>query len=340
MGRWQPSRETRGTVVQRCQNVQENMLRNLEEMRAYRQGIDEVVERRKTQARRFMEEFKPNPDTIALSELKPARHLDPVQPRPKEFQSMKDRISAMEDNAESNNEALGDHRKVLDCILAVRQAAEQSRGLQKVSGSEALKNAANQVVEEEAEPEGIGVNEKCREIQRNSRWMGTAMQKAAVSKARVDDAKDKRRQQDMDLRAEAEAGSQAATEDASLRPQSASISKPGMAQLGDPKRGGHRPVSASTTWPSRPASSMSRPKSALSQGTSRRSSRPPSVNSLTARFKNLQETVERNQETLKSHRHGLEMVVKSRQDRVQRLADELLSSIKTMYEQREAERNK
>ncbi|CAE7361047.1 unnamed protein product [Symbiodinium sp. CCMP2456] len=113
-----------------------------------------------------------------------------------------------------------------------------------------------------------------------------------------------------------------------------------MAQLGDPRRGGHRPVSASTTWPSRPASSMSRPKSALSQGTSRRSSRPPSVNSLTARFKNLQETVERNQETLKSHRHGLEMVVKSRQDRVQRMADELLSSIKTMYEQREAERNK
>ncbi|CAE7284498.1 unnamed protein product [Symbiodinium natans] len=214
MGRWQPSRETRGTVVQRCQNVQENMLRNLEEMRAYRQGIDEVVERRKASARRMMEELKPNADTIVLSELKPARHLDPVQPRPKEFQSMKDRISAMEDNAESNHEVLGDHRKVLDCILAVRQAAEQSKGPQKVSGSQALTHAANQVVEEEAEPESVSVNEKCREIQRNSRWMGTAMQKAAVSKARVDDAKDKRRQQDMDLRAEA--GSQA-TDEATVR---------------------------------------------------------------------------------------------------------------------------
>ena len=101
------------------------MLRNLQEMRVYRQGIDEVVERRKEMARKAMEELKPNPDTIKLSELKPARHLDPVEPRSRQNCSMKERIAAMEVNAESNNEALGDHRKVLDCILAVRQARKE-----------------------------------------------------------------------------------------------------------------------------------------------------------------------------------------------------------------------
>lgn len=66
---------------------------------------------------------------------------------------------------------------------------------------------------------------------------------------------------------------------------------------------------------------------------------PSSVSSLTARFRNLQECVERNHETLQSHRHDLDMVVKMRQERVQRLADDLLQSVKNMYEQREAKRN-
>lgn len=63
------------------------------------------------------------------------------------------------------------------------------------------------------------------------------------------------------------------------------------------------------------------------------------MSSLTARFRNLQECVERNHETLQSHRHDLDMVVKMRQERVQRLADDLLQSVKNMYEQREAKRN-
>ncbi|CAK9107322.1 Uncharacterized protein SCF082_LOCUS49963 [Durusdinium trenchii] len=338
MGRWQSSRATRGTVVERCQKLEENMLRNLQEMRSYRQGIDEVVERRKAAARQFMEEFKPNPDTIKLSELKPAPHLDPLQPRPKENQSMKVRISAMEVNAESNNEALGDHRKVLDCILAIRQAAaERAMDPSKVSPSQALAAAANQVPDEEAQPEPVSINQKCREIQRNSKWMGSAMQKAAVSKARSDDVKEKRAWQEAEQREE---DVTTATEIPPLRPHSVGATRPSISHLSDPKqpKSSRRPISAaSTTWASRPGS---RPVSAMSRGgTSGRSSRPSSVSSLTARFRNLQECVEKNQETLQSHRHGLEMVVKMRQERVQRLADELLQSVKNMYKQREAERN-
>lgn len=316
------------------------MLRNLEEMRSYRQGIDEVVERRKAAARELMASLKPNADTIKLAELKPAPHLDPMQPRSKENTSMKDRIAAMEINAESNNEVLGDHRKVLDCILAIRQAAaERAMDPSKVSASEALANAANQTPVEEAPPEPVSINQKCREIQRNSRWMGSAMQKAAVSKARTDDVKEKRAWQEAELRQEAEE----AQEMPPCRPQSVTgASRPSIAHLNcEPKRpkSSRRPISAaSTTWASRPGSS--RPVSAVSRGgTSGRSSRPSSVSSLTARFRNLQECVERNHETLQSHRHDLDMVVKMRQERVQRLTDDLLKSVKAMYEQREAKRN-
>eukprot|EP00913_Durusdinium_trenchii_P009184 g8633.t1 len=301
----------------------ENMLRNLQEMRSYRQGIDEVVERRKAAARQFMEEFKPNPDTIKLSELKPAPHLDPLQPRPKENQSMKVRISAMEVNAESNNEALGDHRKVLDCILAIRQAAaERAMDPSKVSPSQALAAAANQVPDEASQPEPVSINQKC-----------SAMQKAAVSKARSDDVKEKRAWQEAEQREE---DVTTATEIPPLRPHSvfetahfgglhnvgfSAWIAPGVSDV--PRRPGRCPA-------------LRRPvqiEETLIPGTSGRSSRPSSVSSLTARFRNLQECVEKNQETLQSHRHGLEM------ERVQRLADELLQSVKNMYEQREAERN-
>jgi len=323
--------------------LEENMLRNLEEMRSYRKGMDEVVERRKAAARSFMEQFKPNPDTIKLAELKPAPHLDPAHARPKENTSMKDRIAAMEVNAESNNEVLGDHRKVLDTILAIRQAAaERAMDPSKASASEALAAAANQIPAEEVPPEPVSINQKCREIQRNSKWMGSAMQKAAVSKARSDDVKEKRAWQEAELRQEAEDANQP-QELPTSRPHSVTgASRPSISHLScDPKRpkSSRRPISAaSTAWASRPGSSW--PVSALSRGgTSGRSSRPSSVSSLTARFRNLQECVERNHETLQSHRHDLDMVVKMRQERVQRLADDLLQSVKNMYEQREAKRN-
>eukprot|EP00931_Biecheleriopsis_adriatica_P110758 TRINITY_DN8505_c0_g1_i1.p1 TRINITY_DN8505_c0_g1~~TRINITY_DN8505_c0_g1_i1.p1 ORF type:complete len:367 (+),score=88.90 TRINITY_DN8505_c0_g1_i1:54-1103(+) len=347
MGRWVSSRETRGTVMQRCQAVEETMYKNLQEMRAYRQAIDEVQQRRKANSAKFMEELKQKPENIKLSDLKPASTLDPSQPIPKESKSMKERMAALEGNMESNQEALGGHRKVLDGILTARQEAQAAAAqmtIRNASGSAHLAAAARANTSEDVEfDDTVTTNEKCREINRNARWMGPAMQKAAVSKARTDDTKA------LAAQAAVEESSWSPQYGGSKRPRSAatptSTARPGLdltAPVADrtAKASSSRPLSAAAgaRRPSRPGSAVSRPMSATSRGTGR-SSRPQSAHSLNARFQNLQESVERNQEALMCQRQGIDMVVKLRQERAQRLTMDLLASIKEMYQQREAEKS-
>jgi len=306
------------------------MLRNLQEMREYRLGIEEVQQRRKDKQREFIASLKEKPEEMALVDLAPATTLDPANPNPKEFLSIKERISAMEVNADVNNEAMEQHRTVLNSILAVRREAEAQAGGR---ADEALAAAAGAHSQEDSAADGPMPGEYAREVHRNAKWMGPALQKAAGSKAKVDEAKARAgptihspMSADKTFLQGSPANAMLSSRQ-SARPQSA-IGKPG----GDASR----PITATTRAPS-PAHYSSRPMSAATRGTAR-SSRPSSANSLTSRFRNIQESVDRNQVALESGRQGIHEVYKMRQERAQKMTEELLGSIKALYEKREADR--
>jgi len=342
MGRMKSSRSSRGSVQQRCAFIEESMLRNLQEMREYRLGIEEVQQRRKDKQREFLESLKQKPETMKLVDLAPATTLDPANPNPKEFLSIKERISAMEANAEGNYEAMDQHRTVLNSILAVRKEAEAQAAGHAAPG-EALSAAAAAAPSQEGSAEYRPMpGQYAREVQCNAKWMGPALQKTAGSKAKVDEAKAERAAQDQTMRSPMSAVMQGSAGSAILAArQSGGEGKRPQSGFGKGADAVSRPMTATTcapspAWHSRPQSA-SRPLSAATRGTASRS-RPSSANSLCARFRNIQESVDRNQEALQAGRHGIHEVVKMRQERAQKMTEELLGSIKALYEKREAER--
>ncbi|CAE8603895.1 unnamed protein product, partial [Polarella glacialis] len=291
MGRFQSSRSTRGTVVDRFCRIEENMLANLAEMRAHRLGIDEVVQRRKASAARAMSELRQKPENIRLVDLPPGIN-DEAAAVPGQSKSMKERIAAMEDNAEGNQEVMGGHRKVLDGIMAIREEGKAMKAAAEIiasGGSAGLSRAAEQQDEPEVAEQPI---DRVRLVERETRWMSAAMSKAAVSKAKILEAQ------------EARAAMAPTAWSSSARPQSASAggrldskatrpfdrtSRPQSAALGGHNAGADgtfRPLSAASAGRSRPLSAVSR------------GSRPSSANSLTARCRSIQENVDRNHQTL------------------------------------------
>eukprot|EP00933_Yihiella_yeosuensis_P062773 TRINITY_DN65768_c0_g1_i1.p1 TRINITY_DN65768_c0_g1~~TRINITY_DN65768_c0_g1_i1.p1 ORF type:complete len:317 (+),score=58.67 TRINITY_DN65768_c0_g1_i1:101-1051(+) len=304
------SRSCRGSVKERFALLEANMLANLEEMRAHRKGLQEVVQARKEKSEKLKQSLLQKPDEVPLNDLTLDGVIDTAAP--KENRTMKERIAAMQDNSEQNQEVILGHRKILDQVLAVRQEAMKTLAdaqRQATGGSAVLASAASAQPEVPVMQEEMSSTERRHVIETNSRWMGTALQKAAVSKAKTDEER-------------------AALAGTGSRPQSASVAKSND-QPFDMTRPS-RPASASANrYGANQSGTFTRPTSAMSRG-SRSSSRPSSANSLNARCRNIQESLERNRGEMMNHRSQIDLVVKMRQERAERMTQDLLASLKAM----------
>lgn len=308
-------------MTERLSRLEENLLSNLAALRAHRLGLDEVMERRKERAQQVLKELqRPSSDYEALGPLALAA-VDTAPPNA--AKNMRERLLALEENAEQNQDVLGGHRKVLNEVQAVNQGH-----LQDISAGGKLPGHESASA---CQP-GLSPDEHLRFIEENSRWMGPGLQRAAVAKAKNDEERAARHQQ--------------ASEAPAVAPVSRLWARPGSAsrtvatENNDDVSAGtpvQRPTSAATTRGSqrRPpsassaASQQQRPGSALdmraqvrpsSRLSSGRSSRPLSADSLTTRFRAMENNLQRNQQTMQSHRQIMDQMARNRQEQAENLA--------------------
>eukprot|EP00404_Azadinium_spinosum_P008214 CAMPEP_0180541908 /NCGR_PEP_ID=MMETSP1036_2-20121128/68185_1 /TAXON_ID=632150 /ORGANISM="Azadinium spinosum, Strain 3D9" /LENGTH=291 /DNA_ID=CAMNT_0022556771 /DNA_START=71 /DNA_END=947 /DNA_ORIENTATION=+ len=157
------------SLCQRFSCIEENMYRNLEQIKEHRLATEQIKQKRKEDAERAIEEIKKMSSGDVSSGRGGLNLSADEESIPLELGhgNMKDRCSALEENAQDNHATLKDHREFLDEVLAMR-------------GEE---NAAAAAAKGQSPRSGEQPIDRARMIEENARWMGPAMQAAARSKA-------------------------------------------------------------------------------------------------------------------------------------------------------------
>lgn len=280
----------------RCKLLEENMMQNLESMREMRKSTDRIKQLRKEKAEKALEDMNQGSGIDFGSMLK----QDRGPPRKIGEGSMKDRCETLEDNLAEGKATLEDHRAFLDGAHAVKREQAERRG----EVYDPTGGRTSQAVTE--------TDLRCRQVQENARWMGPALQAAAHSKA---------------VAASAERAGSKELEAATLRGSWVLPAAPNSARS---TAGRTTPLQQNAA--SRPASAGS-----YARFDSRCSNRPGSAGaSMKARFRALEDAAKRNRDQIDTNKKDIAHVVKVRQEKAQKLVNDLLEDMKKAFGNGEA----
>lgn len=284
---------SRGSLSARCRRLEENMLTNLSALQSHRRGLEDVVQSRKDKAEKSKQEIRQ-----AMKDLmKPStRDGSVLGIAPLNFQTLRDRTAALEDNVNSNREEFFSNRSILKTIQAARLESAP------VSARTELPDDATNLNESDSKNDDTTMADKCRAIEESARRIGAHLQESVQTENTIQVEQRETRQFLLfgipPVRPDVASTAAMTTTSKQPRPLSA-------------------PAVASRTSMTRPSSVLSqRPASALS-----RSSRPTSANSLCARIKLMEANVRENKQVLATNKDGLEVVKRRREQAAKAVAD-------------------
>lgn len=164
--------QSRGSLTERCAKLQENMFLNLCTLNSHRAEMEKVVQERKEKAQKLREELMNTGTDFKLSS--PPGSLLGIPPL--SFQSMKDRVSALEDNVDSNQESMMQHRSILD--------SHHRRSIQDTVRQAKQDNPIRMGVQVQTLDMKAPLVDRCQIIEENARRISSRLQESAKESAR------------------------------------------------------------------------------------------------------------------------------------------------------------
>lgn len=288
------------SLRERTARIENNLLHNLDMMREHRLHTEEIKQRREEKAQRIAQELKAMSATANASAGGPSRPLLSEARPPGDLGrgNMWARCTAMTEHLDANHHSLMGHRTFLDEVHALRrdQAA---------------------MVGEEYDPDFTSAP-VARRSRPSSDVPGTPVGAVATANTAVAASPSPSRASPEDL------DTDVPILNMDTRPTSAGVATGRTTARSRPNTSLGMALGASHTRPQ--SQDSTRPGTALRPWSG--SSRPPSAGSLKARFQSIEESLQKNKAQLQSNREGIQMVVKLRKEREEKMTQDFCRELR------------